>query len=293
MGVESVKAAFGGNTFVLPYNSEENIYEGDLIAPSISSYNQPNKYYGISIVATDSNGNNATMDSGDEKYGDQLKIVVKEVTSPTITLIYPTDGAIIPNSSFTAKWEVTDNDSGVKADSISLTVDGETVSVTKTVSSGKYSCSGNVIVTSDGKHTIQYKATDNDGNTQTKSITITVDTALPGLSISTPVNGYETNKSSVIVSGYTNDYSRNPVTLLVNGKQVAVERNGCFETMVTLVKGKNTITVSATDSAGRKTEITRNVLYDTTPPVIKSVKCDPNPVRVGRNITITAEVTDD
>lgn len=37
MGVESVKATFGGNTFVLPYNSEKNVYEGDLIAPSILS----------------------------------------------------------------------------------------------------------------------------------------------------------------------------------------------------------------------------------------------------------------
>lgn len=291
MGVESVKATFGNNTFVLPYNSENNVYDGDLIAPSISSYNQPNKYYGISIVATDSNGNSTIVDSGNEQFGDQLKIVVNDVTPPIITPVYPTDSAVIRNKSFMARWTVFDEDSGTKQESITASINGEQFSCNKTLNDGKYECSCEVTVSDYGKYTIEYSAEDNSGNKDTVTVNFAVDVE-PQLSITTPSNNQKVNKSALLVTGYTNDYTMPPVTLLVNGEQAEVHRDGYFEITIPISDGENTITVSAEDNIALKTEITRTVLCDTVPPTISSVSCEPNPVKINQNITITTEVTD-
>ena len=70
------------------------------------------------------------------------------------------------------------------------------------------------------------------------------------------------------------------------------------EEMVHLLKtllrpnGTNTITVVATDSAGKSTTVTRTVTLDTAAPVIKSVTLTPNPVDCGKTFVISVEVTD-
>ena len=80
------------------------------------------------------------------------------------------------------------------------------------------------------------------------------------------------------------------MSVTVNGKSVNVASNGSFSTIVQLEEGENTITVIATDAAGKSTTVTRTVTLDTTAPVIQSVTLTPNPVDAGATYIITVAV---
>lgn len=106
-----------------------------------------------------------------------------------------------------------------------------------------------------------------------------------------------TNQSTVTVSGKTNDTTSSPVKVTIklnsgNAENVTVEGSGAFSKILTLVPGNNTITIVATDSAGKSTTIIRNVTMDTGAPVIHSVTITPNPVDAGKTFIISVEVTD-
>ena len=64
MAVNTVKATLNGQTYNLTYNSSTGAYEATITAPTKSSYNQTNHFYGITVVSTDTAGNSATIDSG-------------------------------------------------------------------------------------------------------------------------------------------------------------------------------------------------------------------------------------
>lgn len=142
-------------------------------------------------------------------------------------------------------------------------------------------------------------ASDFDGNAAVqKSVVFKVDTVPPTLSITSPVEGMVTNNASITVSGKTNDATSSPVKVTVklnsgNAEDVQVAENGEFSKALTLASGKNTITIVATDSAGKQTTITRTVTLNTSAPVITSVTLTPNPVDAGKTFIISVSVTDE
>lgn len=73
---------------------------------------------------------------------------------------------------------------------------------------------------------------------------------------------------------------------------MTVGADGSFSKSLTLASGNNTITIVATDSAGKSSTVTRTVTLDTTAPTIKSVTLTPNPVDAGKTYVISVEVTD-
>lgn len=72
---------------------------------------------------------------------------------------------------------------------------------------------------------------------------------------------------------------------------VTVGEDGSFRKALTLAEGDNTITVTATDRAGRTTETGLSVRLDTSQPVIGAVTLTPNPVNAGETMRICIEVT--
>lgn len=141
-------------------------------------------------------------------------------------------------------------------------------------------------------------ASDYDGNAAAqKSVTFKIDTVPPTLSITSPANGLVTNQAACTVAGKTNDATSSPVTVTVKlnsgaAEAVTVGSDGSFSKAITLVAGSNTITIVATDYAGKTTTVTRTVKLDTTPPTIKSVTLTPNPVDAGKTFIISVDVTD-
>lgn len=304
MAVKTVQAVVNGVTTTLTYNSSTSKWEATITAPSTSSYNNNDgHYYPVTIKATDEAGNVTTKTDTDATLGASLKLKVKEKVAPIITITYPTASALITNNKPAIKWKVTDADSGVNQDTIGITIDsGSKVTgstIIKTAVTGGYECTYTpTTALVDGSHTIKIDATDNDGNAATqKSVTFKIDTVPPTLSVTAPTNGLVTNKAACTVTGTTNDVTSSPVTVTVKlnsgtAEAITVNDNGSFSKALTLVAGSNTITVIATDSAGKSTTVTRTVTLDTVAPVISAVTITPNPVDAGKTYVISVTVTD-
>lgn len=303
MSVKTVQAIVNGQTVTLTQNSSTGKWEGTITAPSKSSYNQTGHYYPVELQATDDAGNVSTVDYTHATIGESLKLKVKEKVAPVIVITYPTASAYIISNKPVIKWKVTDDDSGVDPDTIGITIDsGSKVtgsSITKTEIDGGYECSytpGTAL--SDGSHTVKMDASDHDGNAATqKSVTFTVDTVAPTLTVTSPTDDLVTNESSVTVQGTTNDATSSPVEVTVKlnnetAQTVTVNQDGTFSKALTLVSGENTIVIVAKDAAGKTTTVTRTVKLDTGAPVFQSVVINPNPVDAGKTYVITVEVTD-
>ena len=296
MAVKAVQVVINGQTHTLTYNAKTKKYEATITAPSTSSYNQNGHYYNVKVKATDEAGNSVTKDATDTTLGSSLQLKVKEKVAPVIST-----SANLTNNKPVINWTVTDADSGVNPSTIKLIIDSQTITtgITKTQSGKNYTCSYTpTTALSDGTHTIKVSASDYDGNVATqKSVTFTVDTVPPELSVSAPVDNLVTNQSSLVVKGTTNDVTSSPVTLTIklNGgteQTVEVGSDGSFTKTLTLVTGENTIVITAKDGAGKTSTVTKKVVLDQTAPVIQSVTISPNPVNAGATYTISVEVTD-
>lgn len=297
MSVKTVQAVINGQTYTLTKNTSTGKYEATITAPSKSSYTLSGHYYPVTVKATDDAGNVTTKDETDSTLGASLRLQVKEKVVPVITITAPTASQYLANSTPAIAWKITDDDSGVNPSTIALKIDGtavDTSKITKTAVTGGYTCSYTpASALSDGAHTVVATASDYDGNAAVqKSVTFTVDTIPPTLSISAPAEGFITNKSTVTVKGTTDDATSKPVTVTVNGAPIPVTPSGTFSNDVTLKEGSNTITIIAKDKAGKTTTVTRIVKLDTAPPVIKSATITPNPVDCGKTFVISVEVTD-
>lgn len=303
MAITSVKATINGTEYSLTYNSSSGKYEATLTAPSGSSFNMANGGYPVSITALNSAGNSTTVDTSDPTLGNSLYLVVKEKVIPTISLLSPSSGAYITNNKPTITFTIKDNTiqtsgfSGIDIATLKLKINGgsdiTSSSMTVTPITGGYNCSytpANTIA--DGNCTITVNVKDNDGNAATQaSTTFIVDTVSPELSVSSPANNLETNQSTLLVEGTTTEQTSNPISVLiqVNGEAAisADITDGNFSESVTLQIGSNTVTITATDAAGKSTVVTRTVTYSITAPVITSVTLVPNPVDGGTTYTIS------
>lgn len=302
MAVKTVQAVINGVTTTLTLNTGNGKYEATVTAPSISSYNvNDGHYYPVTVKATDEAGNVATKTDADPTLGESLKLKVKEKVAPVITITAPTASARLGNNKPQIAFTVTDADSGVNPDSIKITI-GSTVittGITKTESGNTYTCTYTpTTALADGSNTIQVDAADHDGNAAVqKSVTFTVDTVPPTLSVTAPVGNLVTNQAACTVTGTTNDVTSSPVTLTVKlntsaAQSVVVNADGTFSKALTLVTGANTIVVVATDSVGKSSTVTRTVTLDTVAPVIGAVTITPNPVDAGKTYVISVSVTD-
>lgn len=300
MSVASVQFTLNGQTYDLTYDSSAGKWKASLTAPSSTSWNaeSDHKYHGV-VRVTDDAGNVTTATVSDFS---ALGLRVLEKVKPSQSITYPTTGAYITSSRPTFTWTVTDTGSGVDSSTIGIKTDNGSVvtsNITKTAITNGYRCTytptGSL---SEGSHTITVSASDNDGNAATAvSSTFTVDTVPPTLTVTSPEDGLITNVTSVTVAGTTNDSTSSPVTIevSVNGGtavQPTVGSSGAWSTSVTLSSGANTITIIATDAAGKTTTVTRTVTVDTGAPVITAVTLTPNPVDAGATYIITVTATD-
>lgn len=302
MAIKTVQAVINGVTTNLTLNATTGKYEATITAPSKSSYNQNGHYYNVVVKATDQAGNVTTKDATDSSLGGNLKLIVKEKVAPVLTFTYPTAGALIINNKPEIKFTVRDEDSCVNPDAIGITIDNGskiTSGIVKTKVDGGYDCSYTPSsALTDGSHTIKIDASDFDGNAATqKSVSFKIDTVPPTLNITSPNANLVTNKVACKVSGTTNDATSSPVkvTIKLNGgasENVTVGSDGTFSKDLTLVEGDNTITIVATDSAGKSTTVTRKVIVDMKAPTISAVTLTPNPVDAGQTYIITVTVTD-
>ena len=298
MAISKVRVQINGTWYVLTAGSN-NTYTATITAPGTTSFNNTGGYYDVTVEATNTAGTVVTQNASGLA---ALKLVVKEKVAPVITILTPTSGAYVTNNKQTVTFNITDEagGSGVNLSSLVVKQDGTAVA-TSTIKSTAITNGYSVTYTpatalTDGSHTVTITVSDNDGNAATaKSTTYTLDTVPPTLNITAPVNDMVTNMASLVVRGSTNDVSSSPVTVKIllgstDQGAVSVASDGTFSKTLTLVEGSNTITVTATDAAGKASTVTRTVTLDTSLPVVKSATISPNPVNAGASMIITVVV---
>lgn len=292
MAIKTVQATISGSTYNLTYDSAQQAWVANLTAPGATSFNLPGGYYDVAVTATNDAGTQTTANAASNN---GCKLFVKETVKPVITIISPTSGAYTVNSKQPITFTVVDEagGSGVKTSTISVKVDGMAITDIKTtaITNGYSVTATPAKALSDGSHTVKINASDNDGNAaEEKTTTFTVDTVPPTLNITSPAEGLITASETITVSGTTNDATSSPTTITVNGNAVTVSANGSFSTTVTLTEGENTITIIATDAAGKTSTVIRHVTRNSKVPQIKSVAITPNPANTGASMILKVVV---
>lgn len=306
MAISTVTATINGQTVNLTLNASTGKYEATVTAPNASSYPQTNHYFPVTISATDTASNTTTADDTHATLGNSLKLYVKEQVKPTIAFLAPTSGAHVVTSTPTITFRLLDNAnsqssgfSGIDTSTCVVKINGTAVSgaTFSAITGGFEGSLTPSVAIPDGSCTVTIDVDDFDGNhADTTSITFTVDTVAPSLTLSSPTDGMETNASTIDVIGVTSDATSTPVTIAIslNGTDqgaITVDANGAFSKTVTLAQqSTNTIVVTATDAAGKTTTVTRTVVHNAVGPKIKSVVISPNPVNAGTTYTIVVEV---
>lgn len=309
MAVNTVRVQINGVWTTLTKNATTGKYEGSIAAPAVTSYNvNANHYYPVTAEATDLAGNMVSVNDSHATLGSSLKLVVKEVTKPTITFTAPASGAYITSNTPAVSFQLRDetNGSGIKISTLSIQLDGGTAltNTSSGVTVASVSNGYDVIYTpqsalSDGLHTVVVNIQDNDGNAAAAvSRSFKVDTVPPTLTITNPAEATTyRNNASLTVVGVTNDVTSSPVTVTMKlnsgaAAVVTVDSSGSFSKTLTLTEGSNTISVTATDGAGKQSTVSRTVILDTVAPVFNSITIAPNPVNIGQSYVVTVEVTD-
>lgn len=284
-------------TFPAPTESSGSNNSGQ--GPGIGTNAQGKGYYPVTIKVTDDAGNSIEVDSDDPTWGEILRLLVLEKTKPTAQITSPSQGATIATAKPAIEFTLSDSGSGIDPDEVYVKIDeGDPVKTTVEVSgataTGSFTPSDNL---DDGDHTVIVYCKDYDGNTSDNATSaFKVDTIPPVLNITSPADNLKTNEPSLTVSGTTSDVTSSPVTVKITvGTQIynpSVGEGGAFSQVVTLAEGANTITIEATDSAGKVTTVTRHVTLDTAGPEISNPTITPNPVDGGATVTVSVTITD-
>lgn len=299
MAIASVRAQINGTWHTLTYDSASGTWKATITAPGATSFNQSDGYYNVVVEAANEAGTTATAD-GTTLSG--LQLVVKERVAPVITILSPTSGAVVTNNKQPVVFNVVDESggSGVDRSSIVVLLDGNAVAsstlAVTAISNGFSVTYTPASALGDGEHTVAINASDNDGNAATaKSTTFKIDTVPPTLNITAPAEGLITASASLTVKGTTNDATSSPVviTITLNGADqgsVTVGSDGSFSKTITLAEGDNEIIITATDSAGKASSVTRNVTLDSSVPKVVSAAITPNPVDAGATMIISVVI---
>jgi hypothetical protein len=82
--------------------------------------------------------------------------------------------------------------------------------------------------------------------------------APPSITLSTPTDGFVTTQRSLSIEGRTEQ----EVTLVINGKQIAVDESGSFRDSIDLQEGLNTITVTGSKKHSKSMSVSRRVIVE-------------------------------
>lgn len=312
--IKKAVVRFNGQELVATYDTQTQLWTATATAPSTSSYGQADHVYKAEVYAEDEAGNNTKVDANDGTYGNQLKIRVLEKTKPEGQIRTPSNGSVLGASTQNVLIAVTDNGgSGLNNASFKLKVNESIVplksgdSAGYTIEAGSGADNGKTLIKytatdlADGANTVTFEFADNDGNHgDTLTSNFTISTAAPSLNITSPADNLLTNSKNLTVAGAAatsvSGVTISKVVIKIDGGAddvVTLGSNGAFSKQITIDQdGRHTITIIATDSLGKTTQVVRNVTIDTTKPVITDIKASATTVDAGGRVVFTFKVTD-
>jgi len=194
----------------------------------------------IAVVATDDEGNRGTV----------LRSVTRDTVPPSLTVSMPSEGARSRSSLVRVAGTV----------EVGATLSVRNLPILPDDAGGWQVDLG----LPDGTHSIAVRAVDMAGNVATLSRTVTVDTVVPEIVLTSPMTQV-TREVSIAVSGFVSDPS---ASVTVNGAPASVGAAGDFSMTLALVEGPNAIAVAAIDAAGNAASLTRSIRRDSIPPAL-------------------------
>ena len=252
-------------TVTVTVNGEAAVLSGGTFSASVPLTGGANT---ITVKATDAAGNVTTS----------TRTVVRATQGPSVTITSPAEGFITGQTSILVTGTVSDSVAVVSG----VTVNG----VTASVSGGTFSAS---VPLAEGDNTITVVGTNHVGLSTTKTVSGIRDTISPSISITAPTAGQMVEEATFTVTGTVSDEHLSGVT--VNGTAAAVD-GGTFSLEITLTEGPNSITATATDTAGNTATATGSVLLDTLPPALTVTSPEVNLVTNHPSITVSGTASD-
>ena len=200
-------------------------------APTVFSFGETI----VTFSATDSAGNTASAEA---------TLTVADINAPGVTITSPDNLGLFSASPITVTGTVDDDSALVSVNGVSALVTGNSFSAE--------------IPLREGTNVIAAVATDASGNAGTASISVTLDTTPPTVSIETPREGAVLTSLQADVAGMINDIitgttiNGDDVTVAVNGIPAMVANRSYVVSDLLLQRGLNTITAEVEDRAGNR-----------------------------------------
>ncbi len=247
--------------------------------------------HALSITVKDIAGNSASTP--------EWKITV-DATPPAIATLVPQNGALLKASPAEISAVITDALSGVKEDTITMTLDGNPATFTYDASSGKVSM--DFADLADGLHTVSASASDNAGNSSTSpQWQFTVDSTPPVYSAHSPANDSISKNAkpeiSLLATDALSGIAQDSISLEIDGQPATHS----FESSTgrisyipesNLSDGWHVITSTASDLAGNSSTTSWRVGIDTASPSISNLTPAPGSLIAEYPSEISASIAD-
>lgn len=201
-----------------------------------------------------------------------------DTIAPDLTIQSPANNSFISSTSVNVSFTTSD----ANADAVECRLDSGSFAACTSA----YALSG----LSQGNHTVQVRATDRAGNATTRSVTFTVDTILPTVSISSPASGSFVDSTTVTANFTAND--ANALTIecrLDTGAFVACASPASVNDVP---QGPHTITVRATDPAGNTASATTSITVDSIDPSVSFSSPAANAYLGSDDVSVAFSATD-
>ena len=211
----------------------------------------------VTIVATDKAGNKNTV----------TRTITYDAEAPALDVTAPADNSTSATASITVSGTVSETST------VSVSVNGGSAQAA-VVSGTTFTAQ---VTLADGINTIDINAIDRAGNTTSakRTVTYTAPVSQLSLAVTNPAQDITTRNSTLTVKGKVSGNSGSvKVTVAVNGKSSSVKvlKDGSFSQKVTFTRPQTyVIKVNASDAAGNKAEVVRNVIYRS---YVKTVEVD-------------------
>ncbi len=198
----------------------------------------------LTVSATDAAGNSANV----------VRQLVRDTKAPVVSIASPAEGAITRQGSVVVEGSVEDASAvKVAVNGVAMTVDGRAFR-------------GEVPLAGEGRIKLSAVATDAAGNVGEAAREVVRDATAPEIRVQTPEEGKLTRERSVQVRGTVADSTT--VALTLNGAAVALAADRSFTLDAPLAEGQNSLSFAATDAAGNVATLVRQVVRDSTAPVV-------------------------
>ena len=216
---------------------------------------------------------------------DHKLYAIGDVTPPTVTIISPSNNSILNKKNVTVYWNGSDTQSGISHYKYIITSLGTPLSWESAGKNTNHTFKG----LPDGTHTVYVKAVDNAGNAGTDSVTFTVDTVAPAISITSPSDNAVLRSSDVSIKWTGSDITSgiDRYEIQIDGGSWTQAGTSTSHIFTGLSDGTHTVHVKAVDKAGNTATDSVTFTVDATEPSISITSPPNNTIINSSDITIS------